>query len=509
MLQGSPGRRPYPPAQRAWLAALACLAALLGACGARESASSPCATASCVDLQLEGAALSRPPARFEHEAHVKALAPNSCAACHASPKDGDFSLKGVAPAATTSVSIRTDQTHGLCMGCHQRLVSEGKKAGPELCGECHRGSETAAPTQSPVAMDLSLHQRHVAAHANKCDGCHHVYDEAAHKLVYRKGEESSCRDCHAKAPEGNKPSWRRAAHSACVGCHLKDALEGRKAGPTDCGGCHDPATLRSVKRLDPVPRLDRGQPAWVWMRAPWATTSTVAFPHAKHEATARACSTCHHHTLRRCEDCHTAEGKAEGGGVTLETALHDVSSARSCVGCHERRAASESQCAGCHDGSGARSREAACATCHNSADHPRAAAADDPQAQQPALAPLPTGPDVPDKDLELKELARRYQGAKLPHPKILARLDKAIRASALATYYHATPTALCAGCHHHEAQDAKASKCTSCHGGEDDAVRDRPSAVQAYHRQCVGCHERMGIKAVGCTDCHAKAEAKQ
>ncbi len=488
------------------LLALACLAAALVSCSAKDPEALPCSSPSCIDMTLPTALgpQQRAPARFEHADHVKALGKDPCAQCHVAPNDGDMSLKGVSLAAGTTRSSAIDQYHELCIGCHQKRPPAGQKAGPELCGECHRGSSASA-AQAPVAMDLSLHQRHVAAEDSKCEKCHHVYDQAAGKLVYRKGEESACTDCHGKADDGRKLSWQHAAHAACVGCHVKTAASGKKAGPTDCAGCHDPAKLRAVKRLDPIPRLDRGQGVWIWMRAPWATTATVVFPHEKHETATGSCTDCHHDTMRKCQDCHTDEGKAEGGWVTLDTAFHARTSSRSCVGCHERRAEANPECAGCHDGTVRRGTSARCAVCHDGGDHPRATADTNPEDKPAELGALPTSPDLPDKDLVIKDLAHLYQGAKMPHPKIIARLDKAVRANPLATTFHGQATTLCEGCHHHEAQRAKASRCTSCHGKEDEALRDRPSALQAYHRQCVDCHKRMSIKAVGCTDCHAKA----
>ena len=476
-------------------------------CSAHDDSGSPCGSPSCLELRLDDSQtpLQRAPARFEHRLHVETLGANSCVSCHAKPSDGDFALRDVKSADR---SARTDEIHRLCMGCHQQRQASGQKTGPELCGQCHRGAVGAAAAQAPVAMDLSLHQRHVASHGNKCDGCHHVFDDASRKLVYRKGQEGGCRDCHKRADDGRKLSWRHAAHGACVGCHARDAAAGGKAGPTECAGCHDAATLAAVKRLDPVPRLDRGQPVRVWMRAPWATTHTVVFDHARHEATSSACSNCHHQTLQRCEACHAAEGKPEGGNVTLEVALHSPSSTRSCVGCHAKRAAANTECAGCHDGtaSGGGRR---CEGCHAGGDHARARTDENLEVAGQELAALPGSPDLPDKDLELGDLKHLYQAAKLPHPRIIARLDKAVRASRLASHFHGRATTLCEGCHHHEAQDAKASRCASCHGRDEDERRDKPSALHAYHRQCVNCHERMGIQAVGCTDCHAKAEAKQ
>ena len=101
-----------------------------------------------------------------------------------------------------------------------------------------------------MAWDYSLHGRHAQEFPEKCETCHHVFDEAAQKRVYLKGAEESCAVCHLERDEGKKLSLRNASHTACVGCHLRRLDGGQTSGPTLCVGCHDAqlvARLRAAR----------------------------------------------------------------------------------------------------------------------------------------------------------------------------------------------------------------------------------------------------------------------
>ncbi|MBW1880774.1 MAG: cytochrome c class III, partial [Deltaproteobacteria bacterium] len=209
------------------------------------------------------------------------------------------------------------------------------------------------------------------------------------------------------------------------------------------------------------------------------------------------CTTCHHQTTKACSECHTVLASEEGDGVNLETAHHDTGSDRSCVGCHQREAL-EPDCAGCHATLPRPPSESTCAVCHTGPPGESAA--------RPELAPLPptSDDDFPDV-IVIELLAADYEASEMPHAKIVEHLDALVRDSELAAAFHPTTEVLCSGCHHHSPVGERPPGCGSCHDLESHPTEDQPSLKAAYHRQCLGCHEEMGLEQVGCTDCHADA----
>ena len=65
---------------------------------------------------------------------------------------------------------------------------------------------------------------------------------------------------------------------------------------------------------------------------------------------------------------------------------------------------------------------------------------------------------------------------------------------------------VCSDCHHdyEEGDPGGPQLCSDCHepGGDDDAMLNRR---QAFHKQCIGCHEESGITPgkKDCSGCHA------
>jgi hypothetical protein len=362
-------------------------------------------------------------------------------------------------------------------------------------------------------FDYSLHYRHVLASKEKCGECHHFYDKNLKELIWEKGTEQNCRDCHGAKDKGRELSLRNAVHQSCVGCHVKKQEQGQKTGPQKCVGCHDRKRRLAVKtfeypRLKLVysPRVKRRQPDRVWLTAKGAKTNVVAFDHKAHEPRVTFCSTCHHQTLDACSSCHTLTGTKKGGFVTLEKAYHSASSEHSCVGCHNL-VTQQKDCAGCHQTQAASPSKRSCSICHNGPKAPKGKA----KITQPfpglaKLAPLPAyGDDFPNK-YKIDVLAKEYKPSILPHGKIVTALDRAIGKSRLARQFHGRTEVTCAGCHHRSPLGKRPSTCRSCHAPRGHATRDKPGLRAAYHRQCMGCHQRMGLtKKLGCTDCHAKA----
>jgi hypothetical protein len=68
---------------------------------------------------------------------------------------------------------------------------------------------------------------------------------------------------------------------------------------------------------------------------------------------------------------------------------------------------------------------------------------------------------------------------------------------------HASPMGYgfrCEDCHHDiEGEGEKPSACGECHmpEGEDGLKR-----ADAFHNQCQGCHDELGLGPVDCSGCH-------
>jgi hypothetical protein len=379
-------------------------------------------------------------------------------------------------------------------------------------------------------MDKSLHYRHTKAQANKCEACHHEFDAKTKKLFYAKGQEATCRYCHRGQTEENRIDMRSAAHLDCVNCHRQALAQQKKAGPSKCSGCHDATQQLLIAKVEPIARLERKQPDTVFIKTglPAPTSpdqrqtrmGRVAFNHKSHEQSNDTCRVCHHESLNACSKCHTPAGTPEGKQIKLEQAFHQIQSDHSCIGCHDKRQQNKN-CAGCH-GFLAQQRPRdlnGCQRCHA----PRPAAAEEP----PSPAPLPaadgahpTDPaaeallasrtivaphfsdeEVPEK-VKIKHISAKYEAAEMPHRKIVTTLVKHIGESKMAGTFHNDRTTLCQGCHHNSPAALKPPSCASCHGKPFDPRQpDKPGLMAAFHRQCMECHQAMGIKRPDSRDC--------
>jgi hypothetical protein len=472
-----------------------------------------------IDSMSEFGSLERPPVVFLHDLHTQTLEikEKGCDTCHLTDKKGLLSPKFMRLKNEDKQSVM-EIYHENCIDCHKGRAAAGLKSGPVTCGECHRVEPTSVSTWQPMGLDHSLHYRHIRASKEKCDQCHHEYDPKTKKLIYEKGKEASCRDCHRKETEENRNSMRLVSHWACVGCHQTKLSEKVDTGPVNCGGCHDSEKQRAIKKLDKVPRLARNQPdiALVGPPAldlPLSKMNTVPFDHKAHEGYATTCRVCHHESLKACKECHTLAGDEKGKGVTLERANHETKSNHSCLGCHERKKL-EPSCVGCHgllkQGSFA---ESTCQKCHGG---PRP---DDPIIEQTPKEDLSRfmpqdvqaslsfpEKEIP-KEVTIKVLAKEYKPAVFPHRKIIDKLREHVGNSPLASRFHGHEDVVCMACHHHSPMGTRPPLCGSCHGRPPKQENlFMPGLLGAYHIQCMGCHLGMGLeKPASCTGCHAKA----
>jgi hypothetical protein len=464
--------------------------------------------------------LERPPVVYLHEKHTQALTAKKkdCSVCHL--QDSKYLSTKFKRLKDLSKKEVMAVYHDNCIACHRETAAAGEKAGPVVCTGCHQDRATVS-SWTELGFDKSLHYRHAKAQENKCEVCHHQFDEAAQKLTYVKGKENNCRYCHFDKTVDKVRSMQLASHEQCIDCHRKRLAENKDAGPATCGGCHDAATQKKIQKLKEVPRLMRGQPDVTLIQAvrsdgqkvdPFTRMSLVPFNHIGHESANSTCRVCHHSSMDACGKCHTLQGSKEGKFVNLQTAMHRVNVQTSCTGCHEAFQ-SEKRCAGCHASMPRKdpSKVSGCVSCHM----PKPAAAT-PQTEPKEMAALllearkPVTATYADEDVpetvEIKALSKQYEPAKLPHRKIVQTLVKNIKDSKLAASFHREPGTICQGCHHNSPVAKKPPACASCHGRSfDDRNLFKPGLQAAYHLQCMECHKDMGIEkpvATNCTGCH-------
>lgn len=469
-----------------------------------------------------------------------------CRTCHdaaalppakASPQASPQTSADAAPAKTDG---------GLDASMHARHVANPLitvTGSADNCAACHH------PVEKPISPNLK---------ADSCRSCH----------------PASAQERSADRP--NQPLFADVAHKKCISCH--QALGPQEARALTCNSCHDAKTKAGYAKLASPPRLEAGQPDAVMMGLPKtvadssvpevppalrgaapdkkldAATATqpsmppVVFDHKRHEATAENCTSCHHNTLQKCSTCHTPQGSPKGKNVTQSTAMHMPDSSRTCVGCHEARKTATPACASCHGGMPVKAKPN-CESCHQPLDGRKASPADPamrghlppgvPEHQlhdampgmipgamtgytaQKALAeraktPAPDYSNIPEK-IVLGLLSDEFEPSVFPHREIVEKLAAGIKETAPGmAWFHSSPNALCASCHHNSPPSATPPSCVSCHAKSATAnvpatPDDRPLLKVAYHQQCMSCHTRMDIKpaATDCAGCHALRQKPQ
>ncbi|MBW2367359.1 MAG: cytochrome c3 family protein [Deltaproteobacteria bacterium] len=519
-----------------------------------------------IDSMMSFGALERPPAVFFHDQHSRALEKmgKDCTACHLmNPEKDRLSIKFKRLEDTGKTEIM-ELYHAGCIDCHNEQLAADQKAGPVVCAGCHIKTPQTVSSRLPIGMDKSLHYRHSKAMDNKCEACHHEYDEAAKKLVYVKGKEGTCRYCHQAQTVDNKIADRQAFHMDCVDCHRKITAQSKTAGPMECAGCHDAAQQALIEKVANPPRMEMKQPNAVLVKLGEAALADptlirmnqVPFDHNAHEKFNSNCRTCHHASLTACSDCHTLSGKKEGDWVKLEQAMHLSRSNTSCIGCHGNQQA-DKNCAGCHGFMTKVNQppQSFCNACHQ-VQKPEMVAVPGPEispevveaaetvpeaeAATEMLAAAETAPvsevtetdtqdmlaanalasrqptegtydvaDIPET-VTIKTLEDKYEPVVLPHRKIVLKLADNLKDSQLAKYFHADKGTLCQGCHHNSPVSVKPPQCGSCHGKPfNESSLFRPGLMAAYHQQCMGCHHEMGIEKPANRDCAACHKEKE
>ncbi|HDL03793.1 MAG TPA: cytochrome C [candidate division Zixibacteria bacterium] len=469
-----------------------------------------------IDAMTVFGRLSRPAVDYPHDMHTRALKERGkeCADCHLKDDKGVMSQKFM---RLTDENEKTTMQiyHDNCITCHKELRAGGFEVGPVVCGNCHSRKPEYVSSRQPMSYDYSLHYRHVKANNDSCGLCHHVYDEQKKELVYIKGQESSCRDCHQKEKIENVISMREASHQSCIGCHIE-----KQKGFQECSGCHDAKILGAIERVDTPGRIERNQPDFTLIGAAEkdiesSKMNSVPFDHKAHEGFTNSCRDCHHETLKACKECHTLAGDEVGDGITTQRAMHEMKSGHSCVGCHEKHKY-DPQCGGCHSlMEQGRLSQHACEICHAGPEPEKLAKAKGKYKSIADFKPprsktklTMAAKDIPE-EVTIGIMADKYEPAKMPHRKIIDTLMNHIKNSRMATYFHGHEDVVCQGCHHHSPIGHKPPLCENCHGKPfDQSNLQIPGLYGAYHRQCLGCHEQMNIKLEkDCEGCHAAKQS--
>lgn len=440
-----------------------------------------------------------------------------CRACHHAGADDNLIFEHIFPFMPDDKDGVKDAYHERCISCHEERIAVGGKYGPVTCGECHDKKRLPRALAVPVVnFDYYYHDKHVIKLKNKCDPCHHSYDKNNGELVYEEGTEQSCYYCHdlnakrgpflaseLELTKNKNLTMRKVSHTLCVNCHLRSSKRNEEAGPLECARCHT-GQYRTLEELRIVPRPDRDQPQKTLITIEGGMMRGVLFNHESHGKASMTCRTCHHETLNACKKCHTLAGSAEGKWVTTVNAYHHLYSRASCAGCHASEK-TEKNCAGCHhlldvDIQTKGPKKEFCSGCHSGEEKV-------PARREKIQISRLIEEKVPDK-VTISVLENEYGPATFPHGKIIRRLVSISNASGMATAFHRDIDSICEGCHHQsfpeaEAEQRKPPYCRNCHSITFDMQNmNRPRLLAAYHRQCLGCHERMNIGAMECGDCH-------
>ncbi len=257
----------------------------------------------------------------------------------------------------------------------------------------------------------------------------------------------------------------------------------------------------------------------------------VVFNHLIHEQAVTDCETCHHTgDTVSCTSCHTVEGKEEGNFVTLEKAMHAVNipvrhdgltTPSSCVSCHTENL-KQRDCAGCHSILPSAPRNSAyCTTCHDVTEYMTDAqfiqgvkgelsAEENEELAAETVWVRKNAEPVSSRDIPIKvkidALSDKYQASVFNHARHYSSLVKSVGDNALAAAFHQNPTSLCSACHHNSPPSMTPPKCGSCHAAKVSAkTSDMPALKEAYHLQCMGCHDAMKVSRpqnTSCVTCH-------
>jgi hypothetical protein len=187
----------------------------------------------------------------------------------------------------------------------------------------------------------------------------------------------------------------------------------------------------------------------------------VKFSHKAHVSYAESCDVCHHHhsEVERtppCRECHGQPFKTLSK-PGLKGAYH-----RQCMNCHRESGSGPLGCEECHE-----KRKGA------------------PAAKE--AQPIGIGTKI-----SLGHIAKEHGPVAFDHKLHLDMADA------------------CSECHHHQGEVEKTPPCRECHNTRATVKGEKKlGLMDAYHKQCLGCHKGKGGGPQGCDGCHPKANGKK
>jgi nitrate/TMAO reductase-like tetraheme cytochrome c subunit len=155
--------------------------------------------------------LERPPVTFLHQKHTEALAKENkdCTACHLFENNRPVpKFKRLKSNAKQEVM---EIYHVNCIACHKETAERGPKSGPVVCGECHKDRPELVSIWQPIGMDRSLHYRHSKAQNEKCERCHHQYNEVTKSYIMQRAKRAPAAIAIKTSPKKTEfhCAWRR------------------------------------------------------------------------------------------------------------------------------------------------------------------------------------------------------------------------------------------------------------------------------------------------------------
>ncbi len=506
--------------------------------------------------------LERPPVKFNHSRHTKALEKEGCEKCHPLNKNEkmvfEFPKKRIEKDRDSFMS----GFHDACIACHTLLREEKTDSGPVTCGGCHvvadeynkieylpilpeyydsmrdtyhknclachkdpekkvedaggldwknfyvKENKKTEEDLPKTVFDYYLHDKHEAALDKKCQLCHYLAEDTGRELR-EQGKEPECKDWLNETPEEYDLSQKQTAHYRCINCHLEIKAEQRATGPVNCTGCHSGTCLTTEEQLKEAvgPSCNQEDRILIQIQSR-ARMDAVVFNHKLHQEKVLSCQACHHKTVNKCVSCHSLAGEEAGGFITLAEAYHDISSGNSCIGCHEKEK-NKKDCAGCHNLLKKGLEQTDCITCHSGSVE----SLGEPETIQYPGNQFPEQ-IVKDK-IEIDLLADEFKAAEFPHLKIIKALIDVSNNNSLARYFHKGAMTICSSCHHYSpvSEGKKVPLCRTCHTSRRTPAKARPALLGAYHQQCLGCHKQMdGVEdnmPQSCTGCQEENSDKK